>query len=43
MRHALLNISYKIHKTLDNTSSFLDGFDDEDDLDFDEEIDDLDN
>lgn len=40
MGRALLKISYEIERTLDKTSNFLDGFDD--DLDFDDEIDDLD-
>lgn len=42
MGRALLKISYEIERTLDKTSNFLDGFDDDDDLDFDDEIDDLD-
>lgn len=42
MGRALLKISCEIEKTLDKTSNFLDSFDDEDDLDFDDEIDDLD-
>lgn len=38
----LLKTSHEIEKTLDKTSNFLDGFDDEDNLDCDDEIDGLD-